>query len=177
MDKTQATENKRVAVEQGLKTYLGRDCYKCGCNERYVTTTSCVRCVRERGKNQQATYRKTKDGLQSRKRYEQGPAGKAARKRYNTSNAVKEARRWQQVRSRYGLTQDEINSMITEQSNLCSICNNVMDGPRDPVVDHCHETNKIRSMLCWSCNVGLGHFKDNVQSLLAAADYLEKYRS
>ena len=42
------------------------------------------------------------------------------------------------------------------------------------VVDHCHKTGKIRGLICDSCNVGLGRFKDNIDNLKNAIKYLEK---
>lgn len=42
----------------------------------------------------------------------------------------------------------------------------------DLVVDHDHQTNKIRGMLCNHCNRGLGHFKDNPNLLEYARIYL-----
>ena len=41
-------------------------------------------------------------------------------------------------------------------------------------VDHCHTTGKVRGLLCQSCNVGLGAFKDNVKSLQNAIKYLKE---
>ena len=44
------------------------------------------------------------------------------------------------------------------------------------VVDHCHKTNKVREFVCTSCNKGLGYFKDNVNSLQNAINYLIKHK-
>jgi hypothetical protein len=41
-------------------------------------------------------------------------------------------------------------------------------------MDHDHKTGKFRGWLCFSCNVGLGKFKDSVDLLILAAEYLEK---
>jgi len=61
--------------------------------------------------------------------------------------------------------------MVQEQNGLCAIC---CVAPATHV-DHCHETKKIRGVLCNNCNVGLGFFKDNVSSLQNAIKYLAKY--
>ena len=39
-------------------------------------------------------------------------------------------------------------------------------------IDHCHKTGKVRGLLCKHCNHGLGKFKDDVNLLKIAIDYL-----
>lgn len=39
--------------------------------------------------------------------------------------------------------------------------------------DHCHQTERQRGILCPQCNSGLGHFKDNIEALSAAIEYLK----
>ena len=41
-------------------------------------------------------------------------------------------------------------------------------------IDHCHETKKIRGVLCTRCNTGLGLFKDNTKVMRIAIQYLEQ---
>lgn len=43
------------------------------------------------------------------------------------------------------------------------------------VFDHDHNNNEPRGMICRSCNVGLGMFKDNINFLASAMEYLIKY--
>ena len=43
------------------------------------------------------------------------------------------------------------------------------------VKDHNHETGEGREWICDSCNTGLGRFKDDVETLQKAIDYLKKF--
>jgi len=59
----------------------------------------------------------------------------------------------------------------------CEICGKtVTENKKDLAIDHCHTTGKIRGVLCDSCNLGLGKFKDDLTLLSAAVEYLKKYR-
>ena len=79
------------------------------------------------------------------------------------------------LKRRFGITLDEFNEMYKNQSGKCLICDATesMLGHR-LAVDHCHITGKIRGLLCKSCNVALGGFKDNIESLKKAIKYLEE---
>ncbi|HVM35429.1 MAG TPA: endonuclease domain-containing protein, partial [Actinomycetota bacterium] len=40
-------------------------------------------------------------------------------------------------------------------------------------VDHCHLSGKVRAVLCFNCNGGLGKTQERLDLLQHAADYLE----
>jgi len=65
------------------------------------------------------------------------------------------------------ISDDELKNLIATTFS-CTICGQ----GGDLVVDHDHQTNKIRGMLCNHCNRGLGHFKDNPNLLEYARIYL-----
>lgn len=64
---------------------------------------------------------------------------------------------------------DDMTLKSLLSAKKCAICNTTTD---KLVVDHCHKTNKVRGVLCNSCNLGLGKFKDSVKLLEAATLYL-----
>ena len=65
--------------------------------------------------------------------------------------------------------QDKARASQARQLSECIICGI----ETKPVVDHDHQTGKVRGGLCSNCNLGLGHFKDNPELLRLAALYLE----
>src|SRR5688572_15346992 len=70
---------------------------------------------------------------------------------------------------RYGITAEEADAMLTSQGGVCSICKTA---PAQHV-DHDHVTGKVRALLCFNCNGGLGQFRDDPAVLRAAADYVQ----
>lgn len=80
---------------------------------------------------------------------------------------------------RYGLTQQQFDEMLEAQSRCCAICGRPDSGrPKDAYlhIDHCHDSRKVRGLLCDNCNVGLGRFKDDPNLLRLAAAYLDRYK-
>lgn len=80
------------------------------------------------------------------------------------------------LRKNYNMTVEEYESILNSQNGVCAICEKECLSGRNLAVDHCHETNTIRGLLCSNCNPGLGHFKDSSNLLRKAIAYLEKER-
>jgi hypothetical protein len=75
---------------------------------------------------------------------------------------------------KFGITPEQRDEMLAAQGG-CAICKSKTTGTRRAWhVDHCHSTGKIRGILCHSCNVGIGHFKEDPAILTAAISYLGK---
>lgn len=43
------------------------------------------------------------------------------------------------------------------------------------VIDHHHESNTFRGHLCHNCNRGIGNFKDNIEILNRAVEYIDNH--
>jgi hypothetical protein len=86
-------------------------------------------------------------------------------------------KRWTSlIRVKYNLSLEEYNNMFAIQRGCCAICGTHQSEMKIRLsVDHDHTTGKIRSLLCKSCNIGLGEFKDRVELLKKAISYLESH--
>lgn len=75
----------------------------------------------------------------------------------------------------YGLTNDELLSLLNEQDGKCSICfRDIVDSF---VVDHNHDTGSNRGLLCSSCNLMIGMASDNPLIFMSAAKYIERWKN
>lgn len=83
-----------------------------------------------------------------------------------------EDRRKQTLR-KYDMSQEDYNIILREQNSCCAICGrHETQFNRRLAVDHCHNTNIIRGLLCTSCNTGLGKLGDTVEDLAKAIIYI-----
>lgn len=74
------------------------------------------------------------------------------------------------------ITKEEYDKMYVDQNGKCAICENPPTGFKKSLcLDHCHDSLKVRGLLCDNCNAGLGKFKDDIDILLKAVDYLKKH--
>jgi Recombination endonuclease VII len=74
------------------------------------------------------------------------------------------------LKRRYKIGQAEFDVMLAAQDGKCRIC-----GVPDPKhVDHDHLTGRVRGILCFNCNGGLGHFRDDVITMQRAITYLKE---
>jgi hypothetical protein len=72
------------------------------------------------------------------------------------------------LRSWYGISKDQYDSMYQSQNGACKICTK----KTKLVVDHDHKTGSVRGLLCSKCNQGIGLLKENVTALQNAIEYL-----
>ncbi len=89
-------------------------------------------------------------------------------------------RKWTYLRSKYGCDQETYERLQREQGGVCALCRRPETDQWKGVtlnlaVDHCHETKKIRGLLCRSCNLAIGKFREDAEVVQRAADYLRHH--
>ncbi len=98
----------------------------------------------------------------------------------NRERADESRRKWH-FKKLYGITVEEYDALLARQGGVCAIC-----GQGEPnahgrtgkqfklSVDHCHDSGRIRGLLCQKCNRAIGLLGDDVNLLHKAIDYLER---
>lgn len=92
-------------------------------------------------------------------------------KEYQAANPL--IRKSQRIK-KYDLSLEDYQNMFLTQKGKCAICgySDVSIKNFFPMVDHDHETGRVRGLLCMNCNNGLGKFKDDINLLKSAILYL-----
>jgi hypothetical protein len=79
------------------------------------------------------------------------------------------------LRIDFDMSIEDWDLLFNSQNRSCAICCSTSPGRKDNYwcLDHNHVSGKPRGILCNGCNLGLGNFKDNRESLEAAVQYLQ----
>lgn len=137
--------------------------------------SACKKCVKIITQNR---YKENKDQINKKTLayyYTNKQAAQAWQKEYreNHPTETKVRRRRAQLR-KLGTTLERYNLLLLEQSGKCAICDSSNRANRDLNQDHNHKTLGVRGLLCDSCNLGLGKFKDNIDVIERAIYYLSQ---
>ena len=94
------------------------------------------------------------------------------RERLATDPDHRERVRQSRRKSSYGVTAEQHEAILEAQGGVCAICGGPPSDDRGYHLDHCHETNRVRGLLCGRCNTALGMLDDDSERLRAALRYL-----
>jgi len=139
----------------------------------------CVKCGEVKSVEEFYSARRKVDNYVPRITTECKTCSRKNRKEHYTQNREKVLAN-RRFRS-YGLSKDEYNEMLDNQGGSCAICKrkewvraSITDNVMALAVDHCHDTGNVRGLLCRACNLAIGYFEDNIESLDEAIKYLEQ---
>lgn len=157
------SDDKLDALESAIADELIQIAEELSLIQRMLVVKECTKCHKVLPLNAFHAHPKTKDRRQS--------WCKECKKEYNRSVKVSSEKSAEYNRKAlYGITEEEYQSLVVKQHGLCGICSKA----KPLVVDHDHNTNDVRGLLCINCNVILGHAKDQVAVLKSAIVYLEQ---
>ena len=97
---------------------------------------------------------------------------------YCSQPEVKATRANRQLIKFYGITLEQKQQMVDDQSGKCANvgCDYHFKNLSDAHVDHCHKTNKLRHLLCARCNHALGQLKEDINRILGLAEYIKEFQ-
>ena len=106
------------------------------------------------------------------------PCDNARRMAWNKANPDRftESVRRRNLKIRYGITVEQYDELFAEQDGRCACCGTTEPGGNGAFnVDHCHESDEIRGLLCNNCNRGIGLLGDDMDSIWNAILYLVRH--
>lgn len=76
------------------------------------------------------------------------------------------------------MTEQHYDEMFEAQGGKCAICSSTTrdSGKRRFDIDHCHDSDVVRGLLCMQCNIGLGAFKDDPDRIDKAIAYVRFHK-
>ena len=134
-----------------------------------MCTKQCKRCLQTKALEDYYLNKETKDGRHTH--CKECAKKISADRRANHPEKSKQSQRRAHLKYTFGITEADYEDMLYKQGGKCGICGSVSNGKR-LAIDHDHETGRVRGLLCQQCNTALGLFKDQVELLKKAIDYL-----
>jgi Recombination endonuclease VII len=80
------------------------------------------------------------------------------------------------LRRVFSLAGAQYQGLLDDQGGGCALCGRAPRAGRPLHVDHNHETGAVRGLLCFRCNVGIGHFGEDTLRIADAIAYLTRGR-
>jgi hypothetical protein len=93
-----------------------------------------------------------------------------------STSEYKQAAHARRIRREFGLTVEEYETKLTAQNGVCAICRRLCSTNRNLSVDHDHQSQRVRGLLCVKCNTMIGLADDLAERLIIAAQYLEFWK-
>ena len=150
----------------------------------YMKEYSKTETYKEKQKAYHDIHDKTEEARKLSRERQRKEAAKEYQRKYRrvyrkTEKSKKTERKfwWTRRLKGYGLTNEDYKEMLLVQGNCCAICGNEFENAptRRACVNHCHIRNKVRGILCSSCNLVIGNVKESQEVLAKAITYLRQY--
>lgn len=84
------------------------------------------------------------------------------------------------LRRKYGITLAQYDELFELQGGVCALCKKGEttkrrkkgEGRERLAVDHCHDTGRVRGLLCFKCNTAIGSLGDTEEDARKVVEYL-----
>jgi hypothetical protein len=142
----------------------------------------CVNDTAERGRRAKGMKVRKREGIPDGMRFctwcekpkslnEFRDTGRRSGKMYVCESCLPEYNRDVWYKHKYGVSLLFVERLLDDQANRCASCGDPLENEFH--LDHCHNTQAIRGILCRHCNIALGHLRDDPRRIVALLRYLE----
>lgn len=145
---------------------MSKPCIVCG--KSFKAKTNAVACSAE-CKRQRRISREKAWQLENGERYNE--------RRREWAKANPEDRDVRRARQ-YGITLEKYKAMFARQKGRCWICEKPFPSNRGrsgPTIDHCHQTGRVRRLLCLRCNTAIGMLREDPRIIESALRYVRQH--
>lgn len=140
----------------------GKRCYPCDHQGRKARTApppyepdrECARC---RVSKPASAFHRVGPGHRRAQCNECRAATRGSRKGEERPSRKSQRRRHYTLKG-YGITAKQYDTMLAQQGGGCAVCGTAPDGKRLHI-DHCHQSGRVRALLCSPCNLALGQYE------------------
>lgn len=113
---------------------------------------------------------------QDRKKFPEKYSIRSKKYRANNPEKVKAKSLRNRLSLRYGLTPEEKKKMFDDQNGCCAICGRHQTEIKETIgVDHNHQTNQVRGLLCNRCNLFVDYVEKYPNLIEPCFEYLERW--
>lgn len=106
-------------------------------------------------------------------RTHEGASSKRRRLYYERYPDKKRLYKERQIAKTYGLSLDEYEVLLKKANHCCEACGRTPNKKR-LAIDHCHDSERLRGVLCDQCNLALGLLGDGPEGVKQLLDYAER---
>lgn len=131
-----------------------------------MTAKACCKCKVEKPLSEFSRHASRSDGHHNMCKV---CKSKSTGKWQKDNERRKEYMKWYAIKHRYGLSKGDYETMLTQQEGLCAICRGEM---KHIYVDHCHDTGRVRGLLCPRCNSAIGYLAQSDEWFQRAQEYM-----
>lgn len=134
----------------------------------------CGKCGEEKPRTIENFYRKVNspDGLSYTCKVCSRAADKLRDRSASRPLRLEQQRRGD-LRRRYSITAEERQLLEEFQEGVCAVCGKPCPSGKQLSLDHNHETNELRGLLCSPCNWALGKLGDSEEAIQRVLNYLQ----
>lgn len=185
---------------QELYYYSGKPCKRGHLAPRYSSSGNCISCIEQK---RSVVFQRFKGSAPRRSEIDQELAEKSHNEghknyksnrvcpkghniRFVTSNNCvecsknslrkrREAARWSRIKKEYGITKEQYQEMMKNQGGICCICSIDLLSVSSHI-DHCHESKKVRGILCSKCNQAIGLLDESEDKIIFALKYIRSHK-